>query len=110
MLDDKTKQEIAYIARRLKMQELEEQKKSLEDQIEKQEQGWTSDEKKEILRKMSNYFTRKWGYMIIHLPAKYRPRFQRTKNDSGESFKTIEELHDFDRKKALYKKARRIKL
>ncbi len=58
MLDEKTKKEIEYIARRLKMQELEEQKKDLQDQIEKQETGWTPDEKKEILRKMSNYFTR----------------------------------------------------
>ena len=58
MLDDKTKQEIAYIARRLKMQELEEEKQKLQDQIEKQETGWTSDEKKEIIRKISNYFTR----------------------------------------------------
>lgn len=57
-LDEKTKQEIAYIARRLKMQELEEEKKDLQDKIEKQENGWTSDEKKEILRKLSNYFSR----------------------------------------------------
>lgn len=57
-LDEKTKQEIAYIARRLKMQELEEQKKDLQDQIDKQEKGWTEDEKQDIIKKLSNYFSR----------------------------------------------------
>ena len=48
--------------------------------------------------------------MILHLPRKYRPPFQSLPNNSGESFKTIEELREFDRKKSMYKAFRRIKL
>lgn len=44
------------------------------------------------------------------LPRKYYPPFQKGANNTGESFKTIEELHEFDYHKTLYKQFRRIEL
>ena len=48
--------------------------------------------------------------LIINLPAKYRSPFQSGGKPIDESFKTIGELHDFDRRKKMNKKFNRIRL